>query len=378
MRCCIVLLTALITCGCGPAQRDYFVEAETNETLVALNVHDPNEQKQLDSLEMLRKGQLATKRYMIPMSTHSYGRWSDSYQWIADMMVIKVDRSPVSLVLTKDPFTGSSIADQALDVSSVDGIKFALGVTITAMIEEPNAATYLSYYGVVPNQNESYLAPQSATLASGDTLNDFQQELMENGLVVPGGKRVDYVTYVYQARPLREVVEGELAAYVQARMAEQFGATTMDEGKANKTAYFDNVKQEVIDFYKKRGITITVLGSVKGLQYEDGDVQTIIDARFDAINSVDIAHQDEAAQAKTNARMVEIARADRDAAWEFLANYPAMRMQFEIDVRKLRADRIAILQRGWDGSLPSSVLPSSAAGVSSPGLLMQLPQAPQH
>jgi len=372
-----LILAALVgMSGCGPANIDIYAECDTDETLIVLNLVDKQDQAQLDSLEALEKGQISAKRIKVPMHKHGYGYTMGSYQRVADAMIIKVDRSVVSRELTKDPFTGSSEKDQAMEVSSIDGIKYSLGATISAKIEEADAARYVYFNGIVPEGHGSADVLSDDSLLAGSqeyaflaSFSNTEKLLFQAGYIDQEKKRVPYVKYIYRARPLSEVVEHEVVAFCQAELSNLNNAVPLEEGKMMKVEFFKTVFQDAKAFFKQRGVTLTVFGSVKGLQYENGDVQEVTDSRFEALNSITIAEQDRDALRITNDRMIDMAIADRDAAWQFLAAYPAMRMQFEIELRKLMAERRQILQLGWDGQTPKSVLP---AGEASPNLLMNL------
>jgi hypothetical protein len=80
------------------------------------------------------------------------------------------------------------------------------------------------------------------------------------------------------------------------------------------------------------------------------------------MSTVRTALQDELALAVTNERLLNQARADRDASIQFLAGFPAMRQGFEIDIRKLMAERQEILRQGWDGQQPANILPAPQPG----------------
>jgi hypothetical protein len=372
-----VWLLVLPAAGCmGPAPKDHYVTCATNETMVVIALPNENQQAKVDSREALEKGEIKHQRYKLTMSKHDYGWNAGCYQWVADEMVIIVDRSPVSVELTKDPYTGDSPKDEALEVSSADGLKVALGATASAYIDEADALTYVYYYGVVhDSERDKALISDESQLAELKGFSDTEKLLFQSGLIDKQKSRVPYVTYTFRARPLDEVLRSEIIGFCQAKLSEDFNTNTLGVGKARKTDYFKDVFEDARKFFKKRGITLTAFGSTKGLQYENTAVQGVIDDRFAALNAIAVALQDESAQKKTNERLIAQAQADRDAAIQFLANYPAARQEFEIELRKILAERQEILRQGWDGRMPANLLPAGQAAPGGPQLLLQPPQA---
>lgn len=370
----LATLACVVLSGCvGPAPKDHYVSCETNDTMIILSLPSEQKQAKLDSQKALEEGQISAKRYKLPMSKHGYGWHASEFQYVSDVMAVIVDRAVVSVELTKDPFTGTSQKDEALEVSSENGIKFSVGAVLSARIEETDAARYVFHYGVVPEEGKgSILVSDDSQLTQLQGFSEAEKLLYQSGLIDKDKRRVDYVTYTFRARPLSEVLNNDVLGFCQAKLSERFNAATLDTGKTKKMEYFQEVFQEAVAFFKARGVTLTVFGNTEGMTYKNKLVQDAIDARFGAINSVRTALQDELALEETNKRQIDQSRADRDAAIQFLASYPAMRQGFEIELRKLQAERQEILRYGWDGAQPMNILPSAGQAGSGTQLLLQV------
>ena len=387
-RLFVLLLGAalLSAAGCTVVEKDITAECDNNDTLIVLDLtaeqsNEKNHQARLDSLAALQKGAVAKKRVIILMSMHWYGRSWNAYQYVANSMVIKVGRAPVTVHLTKDAYSGDSTEDQALELSSGDGIKQAVGITITGEIVEEDAALYCYSYKVVPwdydpeaagNQGavSAALLTDESQLAQLDGWAQIDQLRYMNGYIDLEKRRVDYVVYKYQARPLAEVLVHEVSVYCQAKLAARFGVHPQDIILVEKAEYFPEVFEDAKKFFKeKRGVTLTGFNISGGLQYENDLVQGVIDDRADAIANISIAKRAEKALDITNTRLVRDAEADRDAAWQFLASYEAQRDAFVVELLEIHADRQQILEIGWNGQQPSNVFPVNG---DTPDVLMPL------
>ena len=74
----------------------------------------------------------------------------------------------------------------------------------------------------------------------------------------------------------------------------------------NKSTIMDSVVKTVSDFFKERGITITVLGMKEGLSYEDETIQSAINEKFSSEQKL-VTQQNE------NAVVISKAEADAEA-----------------------------------------------------------------
>lgn len=331
-----VVLTGFLS-GCGPAYKERFVEIGPNETafVIPLEGESIEGQGSLNSVGYLEKAMVVSKRITIPQKRHYEGYLPMSYDWIAEVLVVKVDRAPVTREWTADPTTGRSAANQALEVESFDSINFSLGATITCRIEEKDTPTFLYFYGT-----------QALDKGSNNT-----------------------VELVYRGRALADIVDTNIRSHCQAKLATLFGSVDLNEGKEKKAEFFEAAFEETKAYFKERGITIDSFGSAKGLYYHNPEIQEAINSRFVTENSIDVARQELAAQKNRNATKVAKASAERRAAEAFLAEEEAMLMKYRLEISQLRAEARQGMALQWDGQMPANLLPS---GENASSMLMQV------
>ncbi|MCH5374155.1 MAG: hypothetical protein JJ992_09270 [Planctomycetes bacterium] len=324
-----VIVPTTFLVGCGPAYREQFAEIGPNETafVIPLEGEALNSQGRLDSLDYLEKAMVVSKRITIPQRKHRTGYAPSSYRWIPEVMVITVDRAPVTREWTAEPDTGTSQANQALEVESLDSINFSLGATITCRIEEQDAPTFLYHFGAQP-------------LKDGEIRDNF-------GLV-------------YEGRSLSDIVDSNIRSYCQARLSALFGSVSLHEARERKTGFFDDVLNEAKGYFQERGITIDSFGSAKGLYYHNSEVQQGINRRFVTENAIEVAKQEVEAQKNRNAAKIAAAAAKREAAEAFLEEEQAMRLKYALEIQQLHADARRSMAESWGGQMPTNLLPGGS------------------
>ncbi len=226
-----------------------FVEVDSSESAFLIPLEgDSANQAAFHSVEFLREKKVAAKRVQI---TH---RWSQTGflprdgHWIPTVRLIKVDRRPVTREWTKSPKTGTSVRDEAIAGESRDSVGFSIGVGCTASIPEEFAAVYL---------------------------------------------------YSYPSRSLAEMMDSEIRNRVHQVIAEKAGEYDLFDLPAKKNDIMKAVRDDVVPFFKKKGIEITTLAMLGGLTFDNPEVQRAID---DAAKS---AQMKVAAEAKRAAQEVE-------------------------------------------------------------------------
>ncbi len=296
--------------GCCPPKLEKLVEIQPNQTafIVPLEAEKYN-QTTFFSEDYLNENKIASKRISLPQRKIKTGRMWYNVKWIPTAKVIIVDRTPVTRELTKSKKTGTSVVDQAIYVESKDSIAFGVGVTITAMIEEKNAAKFLNKY-------------------SGKSLN----YIMDNN------------------------IRGSIAA----NLSKGFAKYDLDVGRANKNKIFEETYKTVKEEYSKMGITITNMGLSEGLVYSDKEIQTAINETFKSRMLETIEINKNKAQEKINARNVNIAIAAKDAALEFKKAAEAQKAMVELEILKMEAQAKLTMAEKWNGSYPEKILPQNA------------------
>ena len=153
-------------CGlllCGGCYRDYdkpeFSEVDTADTayLVPLEGDTANQAK-FDSESFLDDKKVASKRVQITHRWNQTGRWPGEGEWIANVRLVKVNRSPVTREWTADAKNGTAAKDQAIWVESQDSVGFSMGFTVTGYIREEDASRFLYWYPATDKDGTASLA----------------------------------------------------------------------------------------------------------------------------------------------------------------------------------------------------------------------------
>lgn len=322
-------LTIVSLVGCGPYQEPVHEELGTSETGFLVKLEGATEQGKFDSEAYLEELKVAAKRIEIPTTKRDTGRWWMDYKWVPTHRLIKVDRSPVTRTWTSDTDSGTSSKDEAIWVESKDSVGFSTGITLTAMIKEPDAAKFLYFY--------------------------------------PSGS-------------LAIVMDNEIRARVQKVFSEQAASFDMSDLRAQKTVIVKAIETDVTQFFADRGITITTVGMTGGFAYENELIQKKIDEVFIAQREKEVAKAMLDAQADKNAKIELEAKALANAAEE-KARGEADGQKLILAVAKEAAQDPVFLQlkqlevesqriEKWDGSYPQFMM-SGAGGT--PNFFMPLP-----
>lgn len=306
-----VALTGII--GCGPVKLENVVEVGPNETAFLVNLEQDNQGK-FESIQYLETKKVAAKRILLPQRKQSTGRMPFSYQWIPTARVIKVDRSLVSRKWTgekvKDSQSKALLGDPAIDpleVESLDSIGFAVGVTITARVDESDAAKFL---------------------------------------------------YYHSGKQLSEVIDTNIKSFILARLSTLFGTYPLSDCRLKKNEIFAKVQKEAQEFFKEKGITIEYMGLSEGLTYLNPEIQSTIDNSFKAQQDKITAQQEQEAQTIRNKTLVSQRQAEAEAANMLARNLSAVVAKQQLEIEIMKAKALATMAERWNGQLPSNVIPS--------------------
>jgi hypothetical protein len=299
-----ILVVMLISCR-RPYQKEHIEQIKANETafLVPLEGKTKKGQAKFNSIGFLEEAKVPAKRVTIPTRFFQTGRQAWSGKWIDTMLLVKVDRSPVSREWTDSTDTGTDSTKQAIWVESKDSIEFSLGVVCTAMINEEDTAKFLYYY-------------------AGKTLD---------GHVMDKNVRASTVKFL-----TNEFAQYDLAT----------GRTKKNEISKKLTEYIKNE-------YSKYGLTITTIGFSGGLVYRDKEIQQAINKKF-------VAEMEKDAQKEINLKNVAKAEAERDAAFKFASAAEARKKQNQVDIDYMLAQAKLEWAKKWNGQLPAQILPSDS------------------
>jgi len=347
-----VFCLALVLIGTSGCVRSYdrpeYVEIDTSETGFLIPLEgDTAEQVRFQSEGYLNQHKVATKRVQITHRWSQEGRWPTDGKWIPMVRLVKVNRSPVTREWVTTQTTSSSgaiqRADKAIWIESSDSVGFSMGFTCTAFISEEDASRFLYWY--------------------------------------PSGS-------------LADLMDNEVRGRIQQAAAEVAAKYPLDGLRSRKQEIADAVKQNVMNFFAQRGVTVTTVGMFGGMTYENPEIQKSIDQTFIAQQLKVVTEAKFEAQKKENDRMeleaegvaekarreaqgqadarktsaageAEAIRLINSAALEAQQN-PLLLQLKALEVEKARIEK-------WDGRYPQMWLGASGTGMMSPNLLLQVP-----
>lgn len=294
----LIGVLAMSLSGCmRPVEPKVLITANPNETMfvVPLVGENKSNQDKLNSEEYYNQNKVAVREFMVPHRWLNRGRWEwmQDGNWIPTVMVIKVNRTPVTCEYDVKPTTGEPIW-----LESSDSVGFSTGFSVSAMIEESDAAKFL---------------------------------------------------YRYQAKDLKDIINTEVRARIQATAFDFCARERIDSLRNMKSQMLDSIKADVVPFFKERGITITTLGQFGGFTYENPEIQKAIDNVFVAQQEKekaaaqlaavgDINHRSEALSKQEGENAKLKAQGDAEAIrLTAQAQADAVRMKAEADAKGIQA-----------------------------------------
>lgn len=205
-----------------------FENIENNQTgfLIPLD-HETEAQVHFESAAYLKDKKVAAKRVQIHRRWIQKGWIYNFGEYIDVERLIVVDRLPVIR-----EWTDNLTKDSSLSAQSKDGTGLKLNFTCTAFIPESNQEN-----------------PEGA----------------------------EHFLYYYKGESLSHVMDNEVRARVQSVAAEFCAQYTLETLRGTQHKLAEAVRDDVIAFFKKRGITVTNIGLVGGFHYVNKDIQKSID-----------------------------------------------------------------------------------------------------
>lgn len=302
-----VMLASLSFMSCvRPYDKPEFVDIASNETAFIIPLTGKtSDQSALASEEYLRKNMVAAKRVQITHEWRQTGRLPNNGKWVPNMMVIKVNRSPVSVSW------GAKSGATRVSAESIESIGFTVPIALTATIEEHNTPLFLSKY--------------SADVS------------------------------------LQDVIINNVNPYVNAKTSEKFASKTLVECRIQKNAIVKEIYADVKDFFAGYGITITQFGSTDGLTYDSPQIQEAIDKQ--AILQAEGKALDEKELNAKKQRDIDLKNATNEAsiAREKASAVSSLKALQEVENSKIlaQAQADAIVISAKTGVTLPSVLPES-------------------
>ena len=245
----VPLLVLLAFTFIRPYDVPEFVEVDSSESAFLIPLEgDTANQAAFHSVKFLEEKKIATKRVQITHRWQQMGYLPRSGKYVATVRLVKVDRRPITREWTKSPKTGTSPKDEAIAVESKESVNFSMGLSCTAHIPEESAAVFL---------------------------------------------------YSYPSKSLSEMLDMEVRARIHQIIAEEAGTYNVFDLPAKKNEIMKAVRDDVVPFFKKKGIEITTLAMLGGLTFDNAEIQRAID------DAAKASHLKVAAEAKRSAQEVE-------------------------------------------------------------------------
>jgi hypothetical protein len=298
----------------GPAEIPPIVNVGPNETAFVIPLEgDSATQEKFESVKYLQAKKVQAKRITLPIKKRDTGRWPGEFEWLATVRVVKVDRSLVTREWSQPSVKGkppANMQNTAIAVESKESIGFHVGINITALIQEEDAATYLYWHNV---------------------------------------------------KTLQEVTDSNIRGFIQGVLSREFGALSLEQAKEQKNRVFALAEKEAKEHFKMYGITILNLGNAGGLEFDDLEIQNAINNTQTSEMKVKVAIQDKLAQDERNKRDVATAIAARQAAEEFAKAKEAQMTKVDLDIRMVYAQAALEAAKKFDGKLPTQILPAGSS-----------------
>jgi len=267
------------------------IEPSQTAYLIPL-VGKTSDQQAFKSEEFLDKNKIAAKQVQIPHRWIDTGRMPGSGEWIAAARLIVVERKPSTRMWTESPKTGSTTNDDGISAESKGSISFVARMNCVAQIDVEDATKFL---------------------------------------------------FRYNNKPLERIMDEEIKARVESKFVEENAKREMAEILLEKAEIMEAVRQDVVPYFKERGITVTVLGLKGDLTYLDPEIQTSINAKFRA-------DKEYAAQKVRNRKDIEIAQTQ--ATSELLKAEATAKANLKVS-RSLTSELVRYEGiKKWDGKLP--------------------------
>lgn len=256
--------------SCRPVNIPNIETIAPNETAFLVPLEgDRGAQVKFDSEAFLEQNKISVGRVEIPKHWRSTGRMWFTGEYIPDVMLIKVDRAPVTVQWqASEDKQGNTIRakdDNSVWIESKDSVGFSIGFNVSAYIEAPNASKFL---------------------------------------------------YMYAGRPLKDVLNTEVHGRVM-EVSQEFAAEyILDDLREKKGEMSKLIQEDVKKFFTERGITITNIGMFGGFSYENAKIQESIDSVFVAQQQKNQTKAMLDAQQSINERMISESTAMASASRE--------------------------------------------------------------
>lgn len=324
----IIAIAAILASisGCmGPPELPKYEDIQPNESAYVIPLEGASKANQgkFDSASFLEEQKVAAKRIYLPLKKISTGRGWGNFKWIPTVRVITVDRSPITFV-----WEGNKGKSQGIDVESRDSIGFSVGINISAYILEEDTSTFLYHY--------------------------------------PSGNLNKVLNAIVKSKAT-EILSREFAKYDLEGSAATKDAKAVEGARQRKGEIVDIAKNELSEFFLKSGVTISTFGLIGGLAYDDQEIQSAINNNFKSELDIKDKLNERLMQREVNQKNIDIATAEKQAAFEFAKAAQAREKQVSLEIARMNAQANLNRSQLWNGALPTDMLMMPAG--SDPGFI---------
>jgi len=314
------------------------VVAPNEEAFLLPYLGDAKKQESSNNEEYLKANLVYTKQVKIPQQwvPLGYEAFGPNGKWQDAAILVKVDKSPVTREWTADPNSGTSDRNEAIWVMTSDQVEFSTGWTITARIEtRDDAVLFLHNY--------------------------------------PNGS-------------LTKVMDSEVRSKLQSVFGLEVTDLPMEELRKSATPHIQSTVEQVEEFFKPRGITITNLGISGGFIYKDKSILDTMVKVFNAEQEKAVAAAASAAQEERNKTVILEATGKAEAllkskkaeadgiklvadAKMYELQKAGEQLEAYVSLKQLENQKELLMR--WDGAYPRYFIGGSSGG--GPNMLLQLP-----
>jgi hypothetical protein len=205
------------------------------------------------------------------------------------MSLIIVERKPETREWTEVAKTGTTSKNEGIAAESKESIGFMARMNCSAQIDESDAARFL---------------------------------------------------YRYNNKTLANTMDTEIRARIESKFVEECAKRNLDDILVNKSEIMKAVRDDVIPYFKERGITITVIGLKGELTYLNAEIQAAIDNKFKTAQAL-------VSQRNENERIVSKAKADAEAINIQVSSINQTIRLKELEVASKMADAQIEMGKNW-------------------------------
>jgi regulator of protease activity HflC (stomatin/prohibitin superfamily) len=226
---------------------------------------DAAQQQAANNEEFLKKNLVFAKQVRIPQQWIATGReWlGPNGKWHDAATLIVVDIAPVTREWTADKNSGTGGKDEAIWVMTADSIEFSTGWTVTAKIDDRDAAV----------------------------------KFLHN----------------YRNGSLAQIMDSEIRAKVQADFGLEVTDLPMETLRKSATPHITKVIKGVRETFSAKGINITNIGITGGFVYKNPTISEKMVAVYNAEQEKDIAISKTKAQEEANKAVILKSQGEADA-----------------------------------------------------------------